>query len=138
MPYLNKATIMGHLGRDAEQRAAGQKIITQMSIAIADGTKDKPHTTWIRVEAWDLPEFITKGLTKGALVLVDGRLRFEEWDDKDGQKKSMTKLVADSYGVKTFEKKADEGIVSQPRGAAKQASPFDYPAGGIDDDDVPF
>jgi single-strand DNA-binding protein len=130
MPYLNKATIMGHLGRDAEQRAAGQKIITQMSIAVADGTKDKPHTTWIRAEAWDLPEFITKGLTKGALVLVDGRLRFEEWE-KDGQKQSMVKLVADSYGVKTFEKKVDEGIVSQPRGAvAKQAE--------IDDMEVPF
>jgi single-strand DNA-binding protein len=135
MPYLNKATVMGHLGRDAEQRAAGTKIITQFSLAISDGTKEKPHTTWLRVEAWELPDFITKGLIKGALVLVDGRLRFEEWE-KDGQKQSMTKVVADSFGVKTFDKKAEGDIVSQPR-SEKRDSPYNY-AGEITDDDIPF
>jgi single-strand DNA-binding protein len=135
MPYLNKATIMGHLGRDAESKfTPGGKCITSMSIAVADGTKDKPHTTWVRVEGWDLPDWIHAHLKKGALVLVDGRLRFEEWDDKDGGKKSMTKLVADGYGVKTFDKKADDGIVSQPRGAAARISE----PGVIDDDDIPF
>jgi single-strand DNA-binding protein len=132
MPYLNKATVMGHLGRDAESKLTpGGKSITSMSIAVADGTKDKPHTTWVRVEGWDLPDWIHPHLKKGALVLVDGRLRFEEWE-KDGQKQSMLKLVADSYGVKTFEKKADDGIVSQPRGFATPQQTE------ISDDDVPF
>lgn len=129
MPYLSKATVMGHLGRDAESKPVGQKTVTSFSIAVSDGTKDKPHTSWFNVEAWDLPDWLSAGLTKGALVLADGRLKTEEWE-KDGQKQSRVKLVADSYGgVKTFEKKSDEGIVSQPRGGAKQAAA---------DDDVPF
>lgn len=129
MPYLSKATVMGHLGRDAESKLVGQKTVTSFSIAVSDGTKDKPHTSWFNVEAWDLPDWLSAGLTKGALVLADGRLKTEEWE-KDGQKQSRVKLVADSYGgVKTFEKKSDEGIVSQPRGGAKQAA---------SDDDVPF
>lgn len=134
MPYLNRVTIMGHLGRDAEQRAAGSKTITQFSLAIADGTKDKPHTTWVRVEAWELPEWIEGVLKKGALVLVDGRIRFEEWE-KDGQKQTTTKVVADAFGVKTFDKRGDE-IVSQPRGTSKpQTQPLQ---GAIDEDDIPF
>jgi single-stranded DNA-binding protein len=63
------------------------------------------------------------------LVLADGRLKTEEWE-KDGQKRSKTKLVSDSFGIKTFEKKPDDGVVSQPRGVAKQEA--------IDDGDIPF
>lgn len=129
MPYLCKATIMGHLGRDAESKSVGAKTVTAFSIAVSDGTKDKPHTSWFPVEAWELPDWLTAGLKKGALVLADGRLKTEEWE-KDGQKRSMTKLVSDSFGIKTFDKKADEGIVSQPRGAAVQEA--------VDDGDVPF
>ena len=89
MPYLSKATLMGHLGRDAESKSVGAKTVTSFSIAVSDGTKDKPHTSWFDVEAWELPDWLTGGLTKGALVLADGRLKTEEWE-KDGQKRSKT------------------------------------------------
>lgn len=127
MPYISKATIMGHLGRDAESKQIGTKTVTSFSIAVSDGTKDKPHSSWFDIEAWDLPEWLAAGLTKGALALCDGRLKTEEWE-KDGQKRSKVKLVADSYGgVKTFEKRTDDGVVSRPRAAAR-----------IDEEDVPF
>jgi len=127
MPYMSKATIMGHLGRDAEAKQVGAKTVTSFSIAVSDGTKDKPHSSWFDVEAWDLPDWLSAGLTKGALVLADGRLKIEEWE-KDGQKRSKTKLVADSYGgVKTFEKRTDDGVVSRPKAAAR-----------VDEEDVPF
>lgn len=127
MPYMSKATIMGHLGKDAEVKQIGTKTVTSFSIAVSDGTKDKPHSSWFDVEAWDLPDWLAAGLTKGALALCDGRLKTEEWE-KDGQKRSKTKLVADGYGVKTFEKRTDDGVVSRPKSAARN----------IDDDNVPF
>ena len=132
MPYMSKATIMGHLGRDAEAKQVGQKTVTSFSIAVSDGTKDKPHSSWFDVEAWDLPDWLAAGLTKGALVLADGRLKIEEWE-KNGEKRSKVKLVADSYGgVKTFEKRSDDGVVSRPKAAASAQQ------GGIDDGDIPF
>jgi len=128
MPYMSKATIMGHLGKDAEVKQIGAKTVTSFSIAVSDGTKEKPHSSWFDVEAWDLPDWLAAGLTKGALVLADGRLKIEDWE-KNGEKRSKVKLVADSYGgVKTFEKRTDDGVVSRPKAAARN----------IDDDSVPF
>ena len=131
MPYLSKATIMGHLGRDAETKNVGEKTVTKFSIAVSDGTKDKPHTSWIDVEAWSCPDWLLGGLAKGALVLADGRLKSEEWE-KDGVKRTKLKLSCDSFGVKTFEKREDAGIVSQPRPS------FPLQQGAISDDEVPF
>ena len=127
MPYMSKATIMGHLGKDAEVKQIGTKTVTTFSIAVSDGTKDKPHSSWFDCEAWDLPDWLAAGLTKGALVLADGRLKIEDWE-KNGEKRSKVKLVADSYGgVKTFEKRSEDGVVSRPRSAAR-----------MDEEDVPF
>ena len=130
MPYMSKATIMGHLGKDAEVKQIGTKTVTSFSIAVSDGTKDKPHSSWFDCEAWDLPDWLAAGLIKGALALCDGRLKTEEWE-KDGQKRSKVKLVADSYGgVKTFEKRSEDGVVSRPRAATSRAE--------IDDAEIPF
>jgi single-strand DNA-binding protein len=124
---MSKAIIMGHLGKDAEVKQIGAKTVTTFSVAVSDGTKEKPHSSWFDIEAWDLPDWLAAGLTKGALALCDGRLKTEEWE-KDGQKRSKVKLVADSYGgVKTFEKRTDDGVVSRPKAAAR-----------IDEEDVPF
>ena len=129
MPYMSRATIMGHLGRDAEAKQVGAKTVTSFSIAVSDGTKDKPHSSWFDVEAWDLPDWLAAGLTKGALVLADGRLKIEEWE-KNGEKRSKVKLVADSYGgVKTFEKRSDDGVVSRPKALGVRST---------DDENVPF
>jgi len=129
MPYMSKATIMGHLGRDAEAKQIGTKTVTSFSIAVSDGTKDKPHSSWFDVEAWDLPDWLAAGLTKGALVLADGRLKIEDWE-KNGEKRSKVKLVADSYGgVKTFEKRSDDSVVIRPKASG---------ARNTDDENVPF
>ena len=127
MPYMSRATIMGHLGKDAESKQIGTKTVTTFSIAVSDGTKDKPHSSWFDCEAWDLPDWLVAGLTKGGLVLADGRLKIEDWE-KNGEKRSKVKLVADSYGgVKTFEKRSEDGVVSRPRAAAR-----------MDEEDVAF
>ena len=129
MPYMSKATIMGHLGKDAEVKQIGTKTVTTFSIAVSDGTKDKPHSSWFDCEAWDLPDWIAAGLTKGALVLCDGRLKIEDWE-KNGEKRFKVKLVADSYGgVKTFEKRPDDGVVSRPKASGARSA---------DDENAPF
>ena len=129
MPYMSKATIMGHLGKDAESKKIGTKTVTTFSIAVSDGTKDKPHSSWFDCEAWDLPDWLSAGLIKGALVLADGRLKIEDWE-KNGEKRSKVKLVADSYGgVKTFEKRPDDGVVSRPKALGARSA---------DDENVPF
>lgn len=114
MPYLNQVTIMGHLGREAEVKHTGTgKSVTSFSVAISEGSGDRKTTSWINVEAWELKDFIVAGLTKGALVLVSGKLREDTWES-NGKKHSRLKVITDSFGVKTFEKANREPQYQEP------------------------
>lgn len=99
---LNKVQLIGRLGRDPEVRytANGQALAT-LNIATNESYKDKDGkpvelTDWHRVIAWRrLAEICGQYLKKGSLVYIEGRLKTRSFDDKQGQKKFVTEIVAD-------------------------------------------
>lgn len=94
---MNTVILAGNIGKDAETRPAGQKIVTSFSLAVQDG---KDQTLWFNVEQWDSK--ITQYLKKGTKVIVEGRLKLEDYE-KDGIKRTAIKIVANKihlFGAK--------------------------------------
>ena len=89
---FNKIIIVGNLGRDPELRYTPQgNAVCNFSVATSEKKRDKSGdlqdlTTWFRVTLWGKQaETASKYLTKGSQVYVEGRLRIEEWTDRDGK-----------------------------------------------------
>jgi single-strand DNA-binding protein len=98
---LNKAMIIGNLGKDPEMRytPSGQAV-TQFTVAVNRSYKGqneewKEETEWFRVVVWgQLAERAAERLRKGNKVYVEGRLQTRQWEDQSGQKRYTTELVA--------------------------------------------
>ncbi len=96
---FNKVIVVGNLGRDPELRYTPQgTAVCDFSIATNEKKRDKAGemqnvTTWFRVTLWNkLAENASKYLTKGSPVYIEGRLRIEEWTDKDGKNRSTLEI----------------------------------------------
>ena len=102
MPNLNKTLLMGHLTRDPEQRhlPTGTSV-TSFSIATSRrfrgrDEQSKEETTFVDCEAWGKTgELIHEHLRKGDPLFVEGRLKFDSWTDKQGNKRSKLSVVAE-------------------------------------------
>lgn len=103
MASVNKAILIGHLGRDPETRYLPDGgAITNVSVATSDSWKDKTtgekkeQTEWHRVVFFGrLAEIAGEYLKNGSLVYVEGALRTRKWQDKDGQERYTTEIRAD-------------------------------------------
>lgn len=100
--HLNHVIIAGHLTRDPLIRSlASNRCVASFSLAInrryktAEG-EAKEETTFVECEAWGrTAEIVGQYLVKGSACCVEGRLKMDAWDDKDGQKRTRIKVVAD-------------------------------------------
>jgi single-strand DNA-binding protein len=154
MASVNKVILVGNLGRDPETKYMPDgAAITNVSIATsyqwtdkASGEK-KEETEWHRVMfRGRLAEIAGEYLKKGSQVYVEGRLRTRKWQDKEGQDRYTTEIVADT--MQMLGSRAGSGEPREPRGEpvsaraaeAKAAAPAQKPAGKFDDmeDDIPF
>ncbi len=101
MPALNRVQLIGRLGKDPESRfiPTGKKV-THFSLAVGNRWKSaqgeaKESTDWFNVEAWGrLGEICAEYLHKGSLVFLEGRLKTDKYEDKSGETKYYTKVVA--------------------------------------------
>jgi single-strand DNA-binding protein len=157
---VNKVILIGNLGRDAETRFTPSGAArTTFSIATSRRWKDqqtgdwKEETDWHNIVLWR-SENLAQYLTKGKQIYVEGRLSTRSYDDKDGNKKYVTEVVAEDVillggqGGRGGEAPADDAgdapsrPVSMPRSAQRPAPAASAPADdfppGITDDDVPF
>ena len=104
MAYLNKVFLIGNLTRDPELRVTPKGTsICQFGLAVNRQFKDesgamRDETTFVDIEAWGKQgELVSKYLTKGSPCFVEGRLRLDQWEDKQsGQKRSRLKVVLDN------------------------------------------
>src|ERR687893_1518213 len=118
---LNKCLIIGNLGRDPEMRytPSGQAV-TQFTVAVNRNFKDgqgewQEETEWFRVVAWGpLAERTAEYLRKGRKVYVEGRLQTRQWEDRDGQKRYTTELIANT--VTPLDKRSQEDGDDQSAG----------------------
>jgi single-strand DNA-binding protein len=152
---VNKVTLLGHLGKDAETRFTTSGVAkTTFPLATNRRWKDqqtgewKEETDWHNIVLWR-SENLANYLLKGKQVYVEGSIRTRSYDDKDGNKKYITEINADDVillgGRGESAPEAGDAPVSMPRGArARTASTPAAPAAegfsdaGVTDDDVPF
>lgn len=147
---VNKVILVGNLGKDPELRytASGAAVAT-FSIATSERYKDKQgqqqeKTEWHNVVVWrQLAEICGKYLHKGKQVYIEGRIQTRSYDDRDGNKKYITEIVADQ--MQMLGRANDEGGYQRPQTApAKDDFNQQQPASQQDDpsyntdDDIPF
>lgn len=98
---LNKAILMGRLTRDPELRYTGDANIPVVSFTLAVDRGyarqgEERQTDFIPITAWrSTAEFVNRNFTKGQLVAVTGRIQVRNYQDKDGNNRTATNVVAD-------------------------------------------
>jgi single-strand DNA-binding protein len=129
---FNKITIVGYLGRDPELRYTPQgTALCKMSIATTERRKNaagetEEHTTWFRVTAWGRQaELANEYLAKGRQVYIEGRLRLEEYADREGQKRFSAEVSASEI---QFLGHRSEGMEEAPS-SSQSMTPAGTPAG---------
>lgn len=150
MASVNKVILVGNLGRDPETRyTTGGEAVTNVSIATTDTWKDKggekqERTEWHRVAFFGkLAEIAGEYLKKGSQVYVEGRLQTRKWQDKEGQDKYTTEIVADRMQMLGSRSGSGGGDVPErvssgaPSAARSGAAPAKKNVDDLDDD-IPF
>ena len=128
MLCINKAILIGRLTRDPELRyTSSNRAVCQFSIAVdrpfTNQTTGQREADFINIVVWDKQaENVSKYVTKGRLVSVEGRLQSRSYDDKDGKKVYVTEVVANSVQfLSTGSSNGSSNSYSQP-----EANPFDF------------
>lgn len=103
---VNKVILIGRLGKDPEMRfTQSGRAVTSFTMATSDYWQDQNNerqerTEWHRIVTWaKLAETCAKILSKGKLVYIEGRLQTRAWDDKDGNKRYTTEIVANTMQI---------------------------------------
>ena len=136
MPDLNHVFLAGRLTRDPELRYTPSNVaLCKMGLAVSRmfKTKDgerREETLFINVTAWrGTAEYIGENLRKGQPVLVEGRLKSDEWEDKNtGQKRTSIEVQADRVQQISWEDRDSKSKPPEPR-------PIEEP---VPEDDIPF
>ena len=139
MAGINKVILVGRLGRDPEVRYTPNGVpVASFSIATSEGWKDKDtgekreRTEWHKIEAWRrLAEICGEYLNKGKQVYIEGKLQTDAWEDRDGNKRYTTKIVAQSMQMLDS---AGKGGNAQ---SVDERHPVEEPV-NIPEDDIPF
>jgi len=148
MPNLNRVMLMGHLTRDVETRAAGASTVGGFGLAINHKYKtaageQREEVTFVDCEAWGkTAEVLAQYVGKGDPLYVEGRLKLDTWEDKDGGKRSKLKVVVENFqflGGKKDNATAEAPARPATKPAARSAPSKGYAGhAGMDDMSVPF
>jgi single-strand DNA-binding protein len=155
MASVNKVILVGNLGRDPETRYAPEGgAICNISVATTDTWKDKTsgekqeRTEWHRVVFFNrLAEIAGEYLKKGSQVYIEGSLRTRKWQDKEGQERYTTEIVADRMQMLGSRQGSGDAGAREKMGEAKEAVTAGEAKGGAKkpggkfddlDDDIPF
>jgi single-strand DNA-binding protein len=142
---INKVILVGNLGADPETRyMPSGGAVTNLSIATSESWKDKQsgeqkeRTEWHKVAMFNrLAEIAAEYLRKGSQVYIEGKLRTRKWQDRDGNDRYTTEIIADEMqmlggrggGMGGGGAGRDPGPGSEP---PREPAPDDF------DDDIPF
>jgi single-strand DNA-binding protein len=138
---FNKVILVGNLGRDPELRYTAQGTpVCSFSMATNERRKDKTGemqdvVTWFRVTLWGRQaETASQYLQKGRPVYIEGRLRVEEWTDRDGKPRHTLEVHATD--MQFIGSRSDEAPVERAASASASSGPVEQP--DLSDEDVPF
>lgn len=153
---LNRATLIGHLGKDPEvRRTQDGRPVCNLSIATSESWRDKQtgerreKTEWHRIVIFNegLCEIAEKYLKKGAKVLIEGQIETRKWTDKDGVDRFVTEIVLRAFGslIKMLDRardgeRAGAGVPSEQLSDSGSSARNSAMAGDARDmdDEIPF
>lgn len=130
---VNTALIVGRVGKDPELRFfPSGDAVASLSVATSERwTKDgqkQERTDWHRVEVFGkAAQFCRDWVTKGALISVEGSIRYDTYKDKDGHEKHSTKIRAQRVE-----------LLSKPSGERTERQPEPHEPAEVDPDSIPF
>lgn len=145
---FNKVVIIGYLGRDPDLKTTRNGTsVCNISVAterqVKRNDKWESVTVWVRVVVWGRRgETVERYLGKGSKLLVEGELDLNEWEDRDGNKKSTLQVIASN--VVFLDSKGGGGggnRGSQGGGGGKYNQDYGGQGGnggGLDDSEIPF
>jgi len=161
---VNKVILVGNVGKDPEVRYLEKGVaVAKFSLATSETYKGKDgekvtSTEWHNIVLWrGLAETVEKYVHKGSQLYIEGKIRTRSYDDKDGNKRYVTEIVADlmqmlgkksdsstddfserapNSGQKTNTNNQDN-FVGTPNSEGQKSDTFDN-TGSADDDDLPF
>ena len=153
MASLNKVLLIGNLTRDPDVRMMSNgRPVCNFGLALNRSYKDaegnrKDETTFVDVESFGpRAEAVGRFFTKGRAIFIEGRLKLDQWESKEGEKRSALKVVLDSFefvdskqeGGSTAPRNTEQTAPPQTNEAQPKASPAPAPESNELDDDVPF
>ena len=128
---LNKAMLIGNVGRDPEVRyldgSSGQAKVATFTVATTERYRDRngetrESTEWHNIVAWrNTADVVERFVKKGTQVYIEGRLRTRSWDDQSGNKRYTTEIIADT--LQLLGRKSDNPG-SQPGGFQQQGQGY--------------
>lgn len=144
---INRVCITGNLTRDPELRStAGGMAILKMGIAVNDRRKNSQSGEWE-----DMPNFfdvvlfgargesLSRFLSKGSKIAVEGKLRWSQWETPDGDKRSKVEIVADD--IEFMSTRGEGGGSGSGSGGGSYSAPAaktEAPMPDVTGDDIPF
>ncbi len=137
---LNKVMLIGNLGGDAETRFVNENFsVTEFNLATTRSYKKNDEwvneTTWHKIVAYNLSDFYKDGLKKGKKFYVEGRLQKRSYDDKDGIKRYVTEIIAETLIPLDAR---DSGFSSAAPASNETPSAAPEALPDASDDDLPF
>lgn len=146
MASFNKITIVGYLGRDPELKYTPQgTAVCNFSVATSEKRKDRSgelqdQTTWFRISVWGRQaEVANQYLAKGRQVYIEGRLRTEEFTDREGRPRTSLEVFATD--IQFIGARGDEPAsvsASAGGGTSSRGDQDQEITSSVSDDDIPF
>lgn len=147
MANFNKVILLGNLTRDPELRVTPKgTAVCQFGMAVnrvyRSGDETQEETTFVDLEAWGKQaEIISKYVTKGNPLFVEGRLKFDSWESKEGEKRSKLKVIVENMQLMGSRSdtagQQSSGSYSPAQRDSAPSSQSPAPSGDIEED-VPF
>ena len=141
---INKVILVGRLGRDPEMRyTPSGTAVVNFSLATderwSSNGETQSRTEWHNIVVWSkLAEICNQYLTKGRLVFIEGRLQTRDWEDKDGNKRRTTEIVATDMkmlGGRREDTPVGKTVAAETGSSSESSNDMEV---GITDDDIPF
>ena len=145
MPNFNKVILVGNMTRDPElKHTPNNKSVANFGVAVnhkwknSDG-ETQNDVTFVDCDAWGrTAEVITEYFQKGKPILVEGRLKLDQWQDRDGNNRSKLKVVVERFEFVGDNQGNGQGQQTQQTKQQTQTQASGQQHVEFDDDEIPF
>ena len=134
MAGVNKVILLGNLGKDPEVRYLDNGVaVANFSLATTENYKNKAgervsQTEWHNIVLWrGLAEVAEKYLKKGSSIYIEGKIKTRKWEDKDGNTRYNTEILADNMSMLGGKKPQEDSSLSTPGSITSEDKSDDLP-----------